>query len=206
MRLSSFHELWIVMCMPNNAKITLDEIDVFWRKLDLNPSLLNEDENVDIDVQMDRVIQHIKNQPNPVKKSMMSMVFSTVFPLKSMKKEPVVQTNTRGRPNFKTQQKKQEHARHSSFTNPKKNKQDLSTDTHDSQLQRANSFSSTTKMHDFLLHSSSHSRGHSRTYKSPQQTSHHHHHIMSLFVSHDCIRLTRRSYTTFLDALIAWSG
>ncbi|KAD2804648.1 hypothetical protein E3N88_38025 [Mikania micrantha] len=54
--------------LSNNAKITLDKIDVFWRKLDLNPSLLNEDENVDIDVQMDRVIQHIKNQPNPVKK------------------------------------------------------------------------------------------------------------------------------------------
>ncbi|KAD7477823.1 hypothetical protein E3N88_00959 [Mikania micrantha] len=64
--------------LSNNAKITPDEIDVFWRKLNLNPSLLNEDKNVDIDVQMDRVIQHIKNQPNPVKKSMMSKVLSAV--------------------------------------------------------------------------------------------------------------------------------
>ncbi|KAD4178941.1 hypothetical protein E3N88_27532 [Mikania micrantha] len=55
-----------------DAKVTLDEIDLFWRKLDLNPSFVNEDEGVDIDAQMDRVIQHIKLQPNPVKKSMMS--------------------------------------------------------------------------------------------------------------------------------------
>ncbi|KAD4178869.1 hypothetical protein E3N88_27460 [Mikania micrantha] len=133
----------------NNAKVTLDEVDLFWRKLDLNPSLLNEDEGADIDAQLDRVIQHIKLQPNPVKKSMMSKVFSAVFPFKSMKKEPVVQTNTRGRPSLKTQQKKQEPARHSSFTKPKKNKQDDSTVTHDSQLQRANSYSSTTRMHDW---------------------------------------------------------
>ncbi|KAL8259382.1 hypothetical protein R6Q59_027335 [Mikania micrantha] len=54
------------------AKVILDEIDLFWRKFDLNPSLVNEDEGVDIDAQLDRVIQHIKLQPNPVKKSMMS--------------------------------------------------------------------------------------------------------------------------------------
>ncbi|KAD2394303.1 hypothetical protein E3N88_41280 [Mikania micrantha] len=52
----------------NNAKVTLDEVDLFWRKLDLNPSLVNEDEGADIDAQLDRVIQHIKLQPNPVKK------------------------------------------------------------------------------------------------------------------------------------------
>ncbi|KAL8262168.1 hypothetical protein R6Q59_026217 [Mikania micrantha] len=56
-----------------DAKVTLDEVDLFWRKLDLNPSLVNEDEGADIDEQLDRVIQHIKLQPNPVKKS-------TIFP------------------------------------------------------------------------------------------------------------------------------
>ncbi|KAL8263275.1 hypothetical protein R6Q59_024624 [Mikania micrantha] len=61
-----------------DAKVTLDEVDLFWRKLDLNPSLVNEDEGADIDAQLDRVIQHIKLQPNPVKKSMMSKVFSAV--------------------------------------------------------------------------------------------------------------------------------
>jgi hypothetical protein len=84
----------------------LEDIDVFWRKLNFNPSLV-EEEGSDYEQQLGVVTQEILSQTSPaVKKSMVSKVMSAIFPLKSNMKAPRRQEDTRGRPNTKQQQKR----------------------------------------------------------------------------------------------------
>ena len=98
-----------------DRKIPLDSIDVFWRKLDMKPAKTN-DEDVDLDAELDVMKQNLMSQPPQVKKSMLSKIKSVFNPLKSNKKPPVVQQNTRGRPTSKVQEQRKDDAqRHSSF-------------------------------------------------------------------------------------------
>ncbi|KAI3806408.1 hypothetical protein L1987_22313 [Smallanthus sonchifolius] len=106
------------------GRIPLDALDVFWRKLDLKPSFVD-DENVDVDKVLGQVRNKIISEPNQVKRSMLSRITGVVFPSKSNKKAPVVQKDTRGRPTLKKQQqRKQDVARNSSFTGSQQSKCD----------------------------------------------------------------------------------
>ncbi|KAI3816744.1 hypothetical protein L1987_16448 [Smallanthus sonchifolius] len=68
--------------------IPLDAVDVFWRKLDLKPSFVD-DENVDVDKVLGQVRNKIMSQPDQVKRSMLSRIAWVVFPSKSNKKAPM---------------------------------------------------------------------------------------------------------------------
>ena len=47
---------------------------------------------------MDLVTKHLLHQPEPVQKTLLNRIKSSIFPFKTDKKAPDVQTNTRGRP------------------------------------------------------------------------------------------------------------
>ena len=97
----------LTIIFGTDHKIPLDSIDVFWRKLDMKPAKTN-DEDVDLDAELDVMKQHLMSQPPQVKKSMLSKIKSVFNPLKSNKKPPVVQQNTRGRPTSKVQEQRKE--------------------------------------------------------------------------------------------------
>nr|XP_043639659.1 protein FAR1-RELATED SEQUENCE 5-like [Erigeron canadensis] len=84
--------------------ITLDSIDIFWRKLDLSLSSTQKD-----DVSCDDVLQHFKENYNKQskvgKKSWLRKLMNIFSPDTTDIREPRVQNKTRGRPK-KSQQKK----------------------------------------------------------------------------------------------------
>nr|XP_043624058.1 uncharacterized protein LOC122595696 [Erigeron canadensis] len=84
--------------------ITLDSIDIFWRKLDLSPSSTQKD-----DVSCDDVLQHFKENYNKQskvgKKSWLRKLMNIFSPDTTDIREPRVQNKTRGQPK-KSQQKK----------------------------------------------------------------------------------------------------
>ncbi|XP_035838234.1 uncharacterized protein LOC118485849 [Helianthus annuus] len=101
--------------------IQLDDIDVFWRKLDLLPCKLV-DEEVDIVAELNNVRQHLEAQSPIQQKSMLSKIKAVFTPKSSTKKPPIVQQNTRGRPTSKKVQERldevarlDEAARYSSY-------------------------------------------------------------------------------------------
>ncbi|XP_035838222.1 uncharacterized protein LOC110877735 [Helianthus annuus] len=89
--------------------IQLDEIDVFWRKLDLLPCKLV-DEEVDIVAELNNVRQHLEAQSPVQQKSMLSKIKAVFTPKSSTKKPPIVQQNTRGRPTSKKVQERLDEA------------------------------------------------------------------------------------------------
>lgn len=92
-------------------------MDIFWRKLDNRTPTLAEEDKIDVKGQMGMVAEEIEAQPTEVQKSLMKKVWSIILPSKSSKKTPLVQTDTRGRPNLKKQQQKEkeEAAKRTSF-------------------------------------------------------------------------------------------
>ncbi|KAJ0940348.1 hypothetical protein HanRHA438_Chr02g0082331 [Helianthus annuus] len=97
--------------------IQLEDIDIFWRKLDLNASNIDE-EDVDVDKQLEYVKQKLSTQPPQVRKSVLSKIMAVVYPYMSDKKPPVVQENTHGRPTSKVQQQRKEQAARDSSVGP----------------------------------------------------------------------------------------
>ncbi|KAK1427976.1 hypothetical protein QVD17_16760 [Tagetes erecta] len=79
-------------------KVSVDEVDVFWRKLDFSPAYIIPDEKIDVREEMEKVTKHVLAQPESVQKSLLQKITSIVFPFKIDKKSPKVETNTRGRP------------------------------------------------------------------------------------------------------------
>ncbi|XP_035835743.1 uncharacterized protein LOC118484001 [Helianthus annuus] len=77
--------------------IQLDDIDVFWRKLDLRPCKLV-DEEVDVVAELNNVRQHLEAQSPVQQKSLLSKIKAVFTPKSSTKKPPIVQQNTHGRP------------------------------------------------------------------------------------------------------------
>ena len=96
-------------CSFNSGhKISIYEIDVFWRKLDLTPELVEEDE-VDVDTEIYAFREEIMSQPDIVKKSLLSKIKSVIYPKKTDKKPPVVHKETRGRPTKQTQEQRKQN-------------------------------------------------------------------------------------------------
>ncbi|KAF5787840.1 hypothetical protein HanXRQr2_Chr10g0457351 [Helianthus annuus] len=113
-------------CRLENYKCTgrmiqLDDIDVFWRKIDLLPCKLV-DEEVDVVAELSNVRQHLEAQSPVQQKSLLSKIKAVFNPKSSTKKPPIVQQNTRGRPTSKKVQERldeavrlDEAARHGSY-------------------------------------------------------------------------------------------
>lgn len=88
--------------------ISLDSIDAFWRKLDLNPSTCmqgndtnKDDDDADdayIDEGLDDFKRVFKSEPKPVRKNMYRRLMDIIKPSKTQIKEPAVVKNKRGRP------------------------------------------------------------------------------------------------------------
>ena len=64
--------------------VSLDEVDVFWKKLDFNPSLIVEEE-VDYVQEMGDVTRELLSQSPNVKKSLFSKVKEVIYPFLSMR-------------------------------------------------------------------------------------------------------------------------
>ena len=89
--------------------IQLEDIDVFWRKLNFQSCKLIDD-SVDVVEELDVVRQQLQSHPPAQQKSMMSKIKAVLTPTKSTKKPPVVQQNTRGRPTTKQVQERLDEA------------------------------------------------------------------------------------------------
>ncbi|KAL8246513.1 hypothetical protein R6Q59_007729 [Mikania micrantha] len=73
-----------------------------------NPTLLEEEEEINVIGQMGLVTEEINSKPPEIKKSLIKKVLAQVFPNKSDKKAPSVQKDTRGRPTLKAQKQKEQ--------------------------------------------------------------------------------------------------
>ena len=91
----------------SGQEIRLFAIDVFWRKLDFKPAKINY-ENIDVDAEFEKLKKTI-NQTPQVKKSYFEK-FAQIVTGNTVKKPPVVQKKTRGRPTLKQQEQKREEA------------------------------------------------------------------------------------------------
>ncbi|XP_035836042.1 uncharacterized protein LOC110888699 [Helianthus annuus] len=86
--------------MREERPIQLEDIDVFWRKLNFQSCKLIDD-SVDVVEELDVVRQQLQSHPPAQQKSLLSKIKAVLTPTKSTKKPPVVQQNTRGRPTTK---------------------------------------------------------------------------------------------------------
>ncbi|XP_022003225.1 uncharacterized protein LOC110900653 [Helianthus annuus] len=93
--------------LQNTEHIQLDGIDIFWRKLDLNPPTFD-DEEIDVEKEFEDVRQKMCTKPPQVKKSIISNINAVLNPFMSDKKPHVVQENTHGWPTSKVQQQRRE--------------------------------------------------------------------------------------------------
>ncbi|KAK1408006.1 hypothetical protein QVD17_39635 [Tagetes erecta] len=77
-------------------KVSVDEVDAFWRKLDFSHAYIILDEKIDVREEMEKVTKHVLAKPESVQKSLLKKITSVVFLFKTDKKAPKVETNTRG--------------------------------------------------------------------------------------------------------------
>ena len=89
--------------------IQLEDIDVFWRKLNFQSCKLIDD-SLDVVEELDVVRQQLQSHPPAQQKSLLSKIKAVLTPTKSTKKPPVVQQNTRGRPTTKQVQERLDEA------------------------------------------------------------------------------------------------
>ncbi|KAM0036796.1 putative OTU domain, FHY3/FAR1 family protein [Helianthus debilis subsp. tardiflorus] len=95
--------------MCEERPIQLEDIDVFWRKLNFQSCKLIDDD-VDVVEELNIVRQQLESHPPAQQKSLMSKIKAVLTPKKSTKKPPVVQQNTRGRPTTKQVQQRLDEA------------------------------------------------------------------------------------------------
>ncbi|XP_022032595.1 uncharacterized protein LOC110933694 [Helianthus annuus] len=95
--------------MREERPIQLEDIDVFWRKLNFHSCKLIDD-SVDVVEELDVVRQQLQLHPPAQQKSLISKIKAVLTPTKSTKKPPVVQQNTRGRPTTKQVQERLDEA------------------------------------------------------------------------------------------------
>ncbi|KAL4568445.1 hypothetical protein LXL04_024058 [Taraxacum kok-saghyz] len=86
-------------------KIPLDSIEVFWRKLNLSPAIFVATEEIRCDSALEMFKEDFNEQPEFVKKNMLTRLRDVFQPSKTRIKEPAIQKNSRGRPSLKKQQK-----------------------------------------------------------------------------------------------------
>lgn len=98
------------MYFNTDRKVPLRAVDIFWRKLDFLESTNDEEEPLDLQQNLVQVFQEIKKKPTVVQKSLLSKIVAVVFPVKTDKKAPIVQKQSRGRPNAKKQQQRKDDA------------------------------------------------------------------------------------------------
>ncbi|KAL4576044.1 hypothetical protein LXL04_012132 [Taraxacum kok-saghyz] len=111
--------------LNSDDKIPLDSIDVFWRKLNLSPAIFVATEEIRCDSALEMFKEDFNEQPEFVKKNMLTRLRDFFQPSKTRIKEPAIQKNTRGRPSLKKQQKKRADAasqapRRCSYSTPSK--------------------------------------------------------------------------------------
>ncbi|XP_035845780.1 protein FAR1-RELATED SEQUENCE 5-like [Helianthus annuus] len=95
--------------MREERPIQLEDIDVFWRKLNFQCCKLIDDD-VDVVEELNIVRQQLESHPPAQQKSLMSKIKAVLTPKKSTKKPPVVQQNTRRRPTTKQVQQRSDEA------------------------------------------------------------------------------------------------
>ncbi|KAM0048893.1 putative FHY3/FAR1 family protein [Helianthus debilis subsp. tardiflorus] len=95
--------------MREERPIQLEDIDVFWRKLNFQSCKLIDD-SLDVVEELDIVRQQLQSHPPAQQKSLLSKIKAVLTPTKSTKKPPVVQQNTRGRPTIKQVQERLDEA------------------------------------------------------------------------------------------------
>ncbi|XP_035841548.1 uncharacterized protein LOC110900200 [Helianthus annuus] len=95
--------------MREERPIQLEDIDVFWRKLNFQSCKLIDD-SLDVVEELDVVRQQLQSHPPAQQKSLLSKIKAVLTPTKSTKKPPVVQQNTRGRPTTKQVQERLDEA------------------------------------------------------------------------------------------------
>ncbi|KAF5780219.1 putative OTU domain, MULE transposase domain, FHY3/FAR1 family [Helianthus annuus] len=95
--------------MREEHPIQLEDIDVFWRKLNFQSCKLIDD-SLDVVEELDVVRQQLQSHPPAQQKSLLSKIKAVLTPTKSTKKPPVVQQNTRGRPTTKQVQERLDEA------------------------------------------------------------------------------------------------
>ncbi|XP_035843880.1 uncharacterized protein LOC110869401 [Helianthus annuus] len=95
--------------MREERPIQLEDIDVFWRKLNFQSCKLI-DGSLDVVEELDVVRQQLQSHPPAQQKSLLSKIKAVLTPTKSTKKPPVVQQNTRGRPTTKQVQERLDEA------------------------------------------------------------------------------------------------
>ena len=93
----------------------MNQIDGFWKKLDLTPSTClpgndetkdSDDDDKSIDDVLDDLKTAMKQQSTPQRKNWMSKIKDMLYPGKSKIQEPPVQKKTRGRPIGSTKREK----------------------------------------------------------------------------------------------------
>ncbi|CAI9302098.1 unnamed protein product [Lactuca saligna] len=89
------HEL--VMYVGTGSPIPLDSVDVFWRKLDLMPSISVEYGDLNGDHRMQRFKEIYNNQPHHIKYNYLRRMEEITHPSTNLVNEPSVKKNNRGR-------------------------------------------------------------------------------------------------------------
>ena len=101
----------VILFLNAGESISLDLIDIFWKKLDYKPmKVVGNDDIEEPVVRIDDVLEKIKenyNEETEAGKIIYMNKLSEIYePRATDIEEPVVQKNTRGRPSLKKQQKK----------------------------------------------------------------------------------------------------
>ncbi|XP_076958902.1 uncharacterized protein LOC143634796 [Bidens hawaiensis] len=86
--------------------ISLDSIDIFWRKLDFVPSTTVQDDDVSCDNELKHFKENFNKQSKAGKKSWLRKLKDIIGLGTTDIQEPQIQKNTRGRPNLKKSQQK----------------------------------------------------------------------------------------------------
>ncbi|XP_038717226.1 uncharacterized protein LOC120010507 [Tripterygium wilfordii] len=90
-----------IMYVSKGHTLPLDAIDRFWRKLDLLPCQMLEDDDIDCSADVQMFTKHFKQQTRHVKLSWLRKLREIFRHATTSLREPAVKTNTRGRPSTK---------------------------------------------------------------------------------------------------------
>ncbi|XP_076925217.1 uncharacterized protein LOC143587957 [Bidens hawaiensis] len=94
------------MYISSGQCISLDSIDIFWRKLDFVPSTTVQDDDVSRENELKHFKENFNKQSKAGKKSWLRKLKDIIGLGTTDIQEPQIQKNTRGRPNLKKSQQK----------------------------------------------------------------------------------------------------